>query len=132
MTKCVDAWGMPIRMLTDLYGKPVERTPFSHPYSFDPYVIWKSEEFNINKIYSAEYSDRMLDWDIHKFEKCTKEVFGNEGQFFNDRNPEDIEKFLIKYLGHDLKLIAIEKCCNFCNGYPYWIFYYENLEENDK
>lgn len=132
MNKCVDAWGMPIRMFTDLYGKPVERTPFSHPYSFDPYVIWKSEEFNINKIYSAEYSDRMLDWDIHKFEKCSQEVFGNQKQYFDDRDPKDIEKFLIKYFEHDLKLVAIEKCCYFPTGYPIWIFHFEDKSKSKK
>lgn len=132
MNQYVDAWGMPIRMFTDLYGKPIERTPFSHPYNFDQYVIWKSEEFDKNKIYSAEYSDRMLEWDIEKFTKCAEEVFGNQGQFFDDRNPKDIEKFLIKYFGQNLKLVAIEKCCNPSSGYPIWIFHYENLEQSDK
>ena len=132
MTQYNDAWDKPIRMFTDLYGNPVERTPFSHPYNFDQYVIWKSKEFDKNKIYSAEYSDRMLEWDMEKFTKCTEEVFGNHGQFFDNRNPKDIEKFLIKYFGHDLKLVAIEKCCNFATGYPIWIFYFEDINENNK
>ena len=29
----------------DIYGKPVERTPWQFPYSYDPYVIYKSELF---------------------------------------------------------------------------------------
>lgn len=132
MSDSKNSWGEPLSMFTDLYGNPVERTPYSHPYSFDQYVIWKSNVFDKNKIYSAEYSDRMLEWDREKFSKCTREVFGNQKQYFDDREPKDIEKFLIKYFGHELKLVAVEKCCNVPTGYPIWIFHFEDLIKNNK
>ena len=125
MNNYQEAWGKPIPMLTDLYGNPVEKTPYSNPYDFDQHVIWVSKKFDKNKIYSAEYSDRMLEWDRDKFAKCTEEIFGNQKQCFDDRNPKDIEKFLIKYFGHNLNLVAIEKCCNLSTGYPIWIFHFE-------
>ena len=128
MTYYNDTFGAPIPMLTDLYGNPIERTPYSHPYNFDQHVIWVSKKFNKSKIYSAEYSDRMLEWDIEKFSRCLQEVFGNQGQSFDNRDPKDVEKFLIKYFGHKLKLVAIEKCCNLSTGYPIWIFHFKDLK----
>lgn len=132
MNNYQNAWGESIPMLTDLYGNPVERTPFSHPYDFDQHAIWISEDFDKTKVYSADYSDRMMEWDREKFASCTKEVFGNQKQYFDDRDPRDVEKFLIKYFGYDLKLIAIEKCCNFSTCYPIWIFHYEYLSQTNK
>lgn len=131
MTYYKNALETPIPMLTDLYGNPIERTPYSHPYNFDQHVIWVSKKFDKSKIYSAEYSDRMLEWDSEKFARCTQEVFGNQGQSFDNRNPKDIEKFLIKYFGHDLKLVAIEKCCNVATGYPIWIFHFKDSKQTN-
>jgi len=132
MNYYINADGEPIPMFTDLYGNPIEKTPYSHPYDFDQHVIWVSNKFDKNKIYSAEYSDRMLQWDIEKFERCLQEVFGNQKQYFDDRDPKDIEKFLIKYFGHKLKLVAIEKCCYFPTGYPIWIFHFEDKSKSNK
>lgn len=132
MNNYQNAWGESIPMLTDLYGNSVERTPYTHPYNFDQHVIWKSEDFDKTKVYSAEYSDRMLEWNREKFARCTQEVFKNQSQYFDNRKPKDIEKFLIKYFEHNLKLVAIEKCCNFSTGYPIWIFYFEDLSNNNK
>lgn len=130
MNNYINSYDKPIPTFTDLYGNPVERTPYSHPYSFDQHVIWISEDFEKNKIYSAEYSDRMLEWDREKFARCIQEIFGNQRQAFDDRDPKDIESFLIKYFGHKLKLVAIEKCCNLSTGYPICIFHYEDVSKN--
>ena len=132
MTYYTNADGYPIPMLTDLDGNPVERTPHTHPYNFDQHVIWISEKFKKNKIYSATYSDRMLEWDIEKFSRCSQEIFGDQKQYFDDRDPKDIENFLIKYFGHKLKLVAIEKCCNLSTGYPIWIFHFEDKSKSKK
>jgi hypothetical protein len=53
------------------------------------------------------------------------EVWNNEGQYFNNRKPQDIEIFLSKYLEKSITLTGIEEGCNVSNGYPYWIFYYK-------
>lgn len=128
-TDFINAWGEEITpQFADLHGRPVERTPFSHPYNFDQYVTWKSKDYDSNKIYSGEYSDRMMEWDRKKYCDCIKEVFGNERQYFDNRKPEDIEKFLIKYFGHDLTLVAVEKACNWSTGYPIWVFHFESHE----
>ena len=112
----------------DLDGKPVKRTPFSHPYNYDKYVTWKSKDFNKEK-YSAVYSDRLFQWDWEKYNKCCKEVFKNTGQFFDKREPKEIEKFLSLYFNKEIKLTAVAQGCNQATGYPFWVFFYEKVEE---
>jgi len=74
---------------------------------------------------SAVYSDRLWDWDFKKYNRCCKEVWNNEGQYFSNRSPESIERFLRLYNDKpDLKLVKISEGCNVGNGYPYWIFWY--------
>lgn len=48
---------------------------------------------------------------------------GDRGQYFNNRKPEEIEKFLSQYLTNRIKLTAIMEGCNVSNGFPYWIFF---------
>lgn len=107
----------------DLDGRPVKRTKFDYPYSYDEYVQWKGD---YSKTDHAVYSDRIMRWDYDKFNKCCREVWGNEGQRFDNRSPVDIEKFLSLYYEEDIKLTAVMQGCNASNGYPYWIFFYAN------
>lgn len=111
----------------DLNGKPIERTPFSHPYNYDEYVIWKDKIFNEDK-HSAVYSDRLYQWDYEKYDKCCQEVFKNKGQAFYQREPKEIEKFLKMYFEKEIKLTAVAQGCNQATGYPYWVFFYEENE----
>lgn len=108
----------------DLDGNPVKRTKEEYPYSYDAYVVWK-KDYRKGKG-NAVYSDRLLQWDYDKYNKYSKEVWNNEGQYFNDRRPEDIEKFLSLYFGKNIKLTVIMEGCNVSNGYPYWVFFYED------
>ena len=107
-----------------LDGKPVKRTPFSHPYSYDEYVIWKDDDANLNQSIAA-YSDRLFQWDSEKYNKCCEETFKNKGQYFYEREPEEIQKFLSLYFEKEVKLTAVVQACNQATGYPYWIFLYE-------
>ena len=108
----------------DLKGNPIKSTPFSHPYNYDEYVIWKDENFNEEKS-SAVYSDRLFQWDYKKYNKCCQEVFANDGQYFYNRDPNKIEKFLSMYFEKEIKLTAVTQGCNQATGYPYWVFFYE-------
>lgn len=113
-------------LFLDLDGQEVKRTPFSHPYNYDEYVTWKSDDFNKERCH-AVYSDRLYQWDHKKYSKCCQEVFKNEGQAFDSRNPATIERFLGMYLDKEIKLAAIMQGCNQSSGFPYWIFFYEVL-----
>lgn len=106
----------------DINGKPVERDRYSHPYNYDPFMIWKGD-YNA-KLDGAVYSDRLYSWDNVKYDKCHREVWGNESQLFNNCSPESIEKFLSLYFDKDVTLTGVEQGCNVSTGFPYWIFYY--------
>ena len=108
----------------DLQGNPIKRTPTSHPYNYDEYVIWKDANFNVD-ICDVVYSDRLYQWDSQKYNMCSQEVFQNQGQYFSKREPNKIEKFLSLYFGKSIKLKAITQGCNQATGYPYWVFFYE-------
>ena len=95
------------------------------PYSFDPVLVWKG---NFSQTTDCLDSDRLMQWDYDKFNACCNEVWGNTGQMFYNRSPEEIEIFLRKYLGIALVLTGVEIACNACNGYPYWSFYFKKGE----
>lgn len=107
----------------DFDGNPVRRSMREYPYSYDEFVVWKSDDYKRSADNHTVCSDRMYQWDYKKYNKCCREVWGNEGQYFDNRSREDIERFLQLYFGHDLKLVAIAQACNASNGYPYWTFY---------
>lgn len=108
-------------------GEPVKRTKEEYPYSYDSYVVWE-EDYN-KTTNNAVYSDRLIQWDYDKFNKCCRNIWGNERQYFNDRSPKDIGKFLSLYFDKEVKLTVIMEGCNFASGYPYWIFYYEDINK---
>lgn len=108
----------------DLYGKPVKRTRDEYPYSYDPYVTWKSREVDLKEITGTVYSDRLLQWGYNKTRTLMKKHFGTQGDYYSGREPKKIESFLAEYMGHDITLIAVQEGCNVSNGYPYWVFHY--------
>jgi hypothetical protein len=72
------------------------------------------------------YSDRMYGWNSEKYNECCQKIWNNMGQcFYEDRRPEDVERFLRLYTGDDtLVLCKIIRYENQSNGYPYWRFDY--------
>lgn len=70
------------------------------------------------------YSDRMYQWDFKKFNRCAREVFGNEGQDFSRRETSKIQEFLSRYLGKPVKLLKVSQLVNASSGFPYWHFEY--------
>ena len=104
----------------DEYGNRVEKTKYTHPYSYDGFVTFrngKNEEVN-----HTVYSDRIVQWDYKKARKLMKKHFGNEGDYYTDRSPDKIESFLKEYFGKELKLILVMEYCNVSSGYPVWRF----------
>lgn len=116
-----DEYGYTIRTYYALDGNPVKRTKQNYPYSYDDYVVWKGEYSEMD---NAVYSDRLMQWDYERFNKCCQEVWGNSGQYFNNRMPTDIERFLSLYYKENIQLTAVTEGCNVSNGYPYWAFFY--------
>jgi hypothetical protein len=106
----------------DLNGKPVECTPITHPYSYDPYVVWKGD---YNEKDYAVYSDRLYQYDHKKYNEACEKVFGNQGQVFFERQPKDVEKLLqLIYEDDTIELTAIMQGANKSSGHRYWVFFY--------
>lgn len=107
----------------DWNDKPVERTPDKFRYSYDAYVIYKkSEEYN-----QTVYSDRLHQWDYEKYNRLSEKHFGNQGQYWNNRDTDKIEAFLRDYYDKpELELIGIMEGCNASSGFPYWIFFFNS------
>jgi hypothetical protein len=107
-------------------GRPVEKTLDRWPYSYDAYMTWKGD-YHKGKG-DAVYSDRLYQWDSKKYDECCRAIWNNEGQYFNNREPKDIERFMCLYFGYKIKLTGIETGCNYSTGYPYWVFHFENVK----
>lgn len=115
-------------MYLDLSGRPVERTPQSHPYSYSEYVLYKSEKFEQKD--HMVYHDRMLQWDSVAFSKAVREVWPDKphSQMFSGKKPSDINRFLNLYFGKEVVLTAVLQGCNVGDGFPYWVFAYKELK----
>ena len=120
----IDSWGNTISPYVNLDGKPVERDKHNWPYSYDPYVVWKGNYIKGEN--ETVYSDRLMQWNYEKFNKCCKEVWDNEGQYFSGRSATEIERFLSLYFEKEIELTVIMQGCNVSSGYPYWIFYFKD------
>lgn len=116
--------GEPVFGNVDEFGNIVKRPPATHPYSYDPFVVWEHPERN--KSLQADdtvYTDRLWQWDYSKAEKLCFRHWGNVGQMFYDREPEQIQAFLRDYLDvPNLTLVLIMQCVHLGNGYPLWRF----------
>lgn len=113
-------------------GGKIQRTKGEYPYSYSDFLLWvKDFKYIKNPECSVVCSDRLYKWDSKKYNKCCREVWGNEGQYFDCREAEDIEKFLRLYNDDpDLELRKIAEGCNVSNGYPYWVFWYKSGKES--
>jgi hypothetical protein len=105
------------------------RTKWTHPYSYDPILIWRAE--NAQATWGGTvYTDRLLQWDREKHDRLSRQHFGNESQMsWSAREPAKVEAFLRDYLGYPaLRLLQIEEHCNQASGYPVWRFDYARTD----
>lgn len=104
------------------------RTKLTHPYSYDPIIIWVGAIEANNTV----YTDRLYQWDHVKHDTLCQKHFGNRGQYWGSRTPTQIEAFLRDYLGHPtLALCRITEHCHQATGYPLWRFDYYLEESKD-
>jgi hypothetical protein len=73
------------------------------------------------------YSDRMLQQDYPKHNQLCMKHFGDEGQYWSQRDPKKIEEFLIDFIGKPLRLVKVVTGDNVSNGYPWWCFMYQYI-----
>jgi hypothetical protein len=107
----------------DEHGSRVKRTKITHPYSYDGFVTYrggKNEE-----ITGTVYSDRLSQWDHEKTRSLMKKHFGGDGDYYYNREPDQIQSFLSEYFDKKIKLILVMEYCNQSNGFPVWRFDYK-------
>jgi len=109
----------------------IHKDKYSHPYSYDPFIIYYNEKAE-EEANDTIYSDRLLLWDWDKHNHLCEKHFGNQGQLWDNREPEKIEAFLSDFTGKQIVLIANIQYCNISNGYPVWRFdfYYKDKKDN--
>lgn len=104
------------------FGSPIPpgiKTKQTNPYNYDPIELFSIEEVGNSTI----YSDRLISLDFKKHDKLLQELFGDIGQFWSYRTPEQIELFLQRWLDNShLRLVKVVEYCNQVTGYPNWRF----------
>ena len=110
----------------DIDGKAVRRTPYSHPYNYDTYVLHKSSSFNKKSDYVVD-SDRMMSRNLNLFGESVKAA-GRTGQLLYNITLEEASLLLSRYYGQDLVCTCILENCNQSSGYPYWTFFYKEVK----
>ncbi len=107
----------------DLEGNVVERDPDSFPYSYDPYVIYKSPEHKKDDI--CYYHDRIVQCYYTNEEiESAKKSLGIE--YVHWKDPLEVGKFLSILMSKQLIVTAITEGANYGTGYPYWIIYVQD------
>ena len=71
------------------------------------------------------YSDRMYGWNSKKYNECCRSIWNDESQvFYDDRTPEEVERFLRAYTEDETltlcRIIRYERI----DGYSVWRFDY--------
>ena len=124
----ISADGYLITPCVNEHGKPIERTPATHPYSYDGFVTWRGGE---NKeANNTVYSDRLIRDNYSLYNTLSKKHFGDEGQYFYNREPKKVEAFLRDWCKDpELKLIFIMEYCNVSSGYPTWRFDFKQTKK---
>jgi hypothetical protein len=70
------------------------------------------------------YTDRLWQWDHEKHDALCLKHFGNEGQYWNDRDPGKVSAFLSDYLGKPVALAAVWQYNHASSGFPIWLLFY--------
>jgi hypothetical protein len=110
--------------LIDRDGAPVKKTKASHPYSYDGFVQWRGGDNS--EVTGSVYTDRLYQFDYKKYNELCIKHFGNEGDYWGNRNPKRIEEFLRDWFEKpELEIVLISEYCNQATGYPVWLLEYK-------
>ncbi|MFA5429031.1 MAG: hypothetical protein WC279_12595 [Sulfurimonas sp.] len=109
----------PFRMIYDScykdeHGNNNERTPETHPYSYEGFVLYKGK----GKADCTIYSDRFRNY--QGYDKAVKEAGFKVSDYWNNKKVPDIERFMSILTGEPIKLVLLMQYCNMSSGYPVW------------
>lgn len=114
----------------DLEGNIVERNPIEYPFSYEPYVLFKSldyqktdREFCSDLVEHFNFTEQEIDSALNQM------GFKNSGtseKRISWKNPQQVERLMSILLKKNVKCTAIMEVCNCDHGYPYWIVYIQS------
>jgi len=109
----------------DIDGNLIERTKHSHPYSYDPFTIWRVLPKECET--GSFYTDRMFQWDHALTTELIKKHFNTQSQRFDGYTAEQLEPFVRERFNKpNLKVAALREYCNQATGYPVWLITYSD------
>lgn len=126
-------------VVNDRFGRAIEfvsklphdqRTRDEYPYAYSPFYIWRDRSIPtgdyglIGDDISANYDDRMRQWDGNKFADA-RDLTGRKS--FSSFTRKEASEFLTFYFGEPVEALALAEGCNVSNGYPYWIFWHRRI-----
>lgn len=99
------------------------RTKYSHPYSYDPIVLFDTRE----KGDASAYSDRMVGWNYNKFYACMGKLNNGKGEMAFRWSDRQLVTALMRDYNDDpvLEVTRVVEMCNASNGYPVWLVVYK-------
>jgi hypothetical protein len=97
------------------------KTKEQSPYGYTDFYHWRTFEVGGSKGHQAVYSDRLSQWDHNAYERA----WSLNKQRFEFYSQEDCSKFLTEYFGKPIIATALSEGCNPSNGYPYYVFYFQ-------
>lgn len=115
----------------DINGNPVKRNPRDYPYTYDPFVIYKGDDFSRDGNESF-YSDRLSLWyDANEIKDLRNKYSIDHGDYFWAYNSVNmLNMFLTDLMKRHVRITAIIEHCNVSNGYPIWLVYFKEVKNS--
>lgn len=105
-------------------GNVCHRTPATHPYSYDPFVVWTANAKHEN---SSIYTDRARGHDRVAYDALAKELFDGKGHYWSEYEPELVQTFLRRFIDcQEIEVCRLIEHCNQANGFPCWQILYHD------
>lgn len=100
------------------------KTKFSNPYDYDPIVQFIGGK---NEANATIYSDHLYHWDAEKHDALSQKHFGNDRQYWDDRDGKKIQAFVRDWCNDQaLELTRVTEYCNVSTDFPTWrLDYYQ-------
>jgi len=115
-----------------LEGEVAVRTKRSHPYSYDPFLVYLAGGVSAkDRINGCEYTDRLAGWDRSKYERLCRKHLGR-GRW-SEQSSRAIEAFLHDWCNDfSITLISVQEWCNPATGYSTWSLHYETKKDGNE
>lgn len=103
---------------------PGNLTKIQAPYAYSEHFLWRDGSRESLTGAHAEYSDRMAQWDLGKWQACCRDAPQSQITYWGK---DACTKFLTAYFGREVEAVALSEGCNVSNGYPYWVFWFRDI-----